>query len=188
MDRIENAPAAPETRTPRREGSQSKLPPILLAIVTAAVLLRIVTGLAGRQNAEAGPGLVRWVSQEKAASAARSDVRPVLYDFTAAWCMPCHRLDTEGWSDPEIAALVNGSYEPARVMDREREDGRNSGPVEELQRRYSVTAFPTLIVASPDGLLMAKHEGYGGKERLRRFLEEARHQSPRPQEGVAGRP
>jgi thiol:disulfide interchange protein len=180
MDRIEDLPAPPEAGTRKPEGSQSKLPPILLAIVAAAVVLRIVTGLAGRTSSEAGPGLVRWVSHEKAASAARGDARPVLYDFTAAWCMPCHRLDTEGWSDPEIAALVNGSYEPARVVDREREDGRNPGPVEELQRRYSVTAFPTLIVASPDGLLMAKHEGYGGKEKLRRFLVEARHQSPHP--------
>lgn len=180
MDTIDNPPAAPQARTPGREGSQSKLPPILLAIVAAAVLLRIVTGLAGRQKAEEGPGLVRWVSQEKAALAARRDARPVLYDFTAAWCMPCHRLDTEGWSDSEIAALVNGSYEPARIVDREREDGRNSGPVEDLQKRYAVAAFPTLVVASPDGLLIAKHEGYAGKERLRRFLEEARRQPPKP--------
>ncbi len=179
MDRIEESPpAAPETGARKPQGSQSKLPPILLAIVAAAVVLRIVTGLAGRQKAEAGPGLVRWVPQEKAASAARSDARPVLYDFTAAWCMPCHRLDTEGWEDPDIAALVNASYEPARVMDREREDGRNSGPVEDLQRRYSVTAFPTLVVASPDGRLIAKYEGYAGKERLRRFLEEARRKAP----------
>ena len=180
MDRIENSPAPPEAPAHKREGSQSKLPPILLAIVAAAVVLRIVTGLAGREKAEEGPGLIRWMAHEKAASAARSDARPVLYDFTAAWCMPCHRLDTEGWSDPEIAALVNRSYEPARIVDREREDGKNSGPVEELQHRYAVTAFPTLIVASPDGLLIAKHEGYSGKERLRRFLEEARKQPPRP--------
>lgn len=178
MDRIEDLPAAPEVRTPRREGSQSKLPPILLAIVAAAVVLRVVTGLASRPKPEAGAGLVRWVSQEKAAASARSASRPVLYDFTAAWCMPCHRLDTEGWNDPEIAALVNASYEPARIVDREREDGRNPEPVEELQRRYSVSAFPTLIVASPDGLLIARHEGYGGKDRLRRFLEEARRQPP----------
>ncbi len=178
MDRIENPPVTPEAGARKREGSQSKLPPILLAIVAAAVVLRIVTGLAGRQKAEEGPGLVRWVSREKAASAARGDVRPALYDFTAAWCMPCHRLDTEGWEDPEIAALVNASYKPARVVDREREDGRNSAPVEELQRRYSVSAFPTLVVASPDGRLIAKYEGYAGKERLRRFLEEARRKTP----------
>ena len=45
--------------------------------------------------------------------------------------------------------------------------------IEELERRYSVTAFPTLVVASSDGRLLAKVEGYGGPDRLRRFLEES---------------
>ena len=87
---------------------------------------------------------------------------------------PCHRLDTEGWGDARVASLVNDSYLPARVVDREREDGKNPAAIEELQRRYSVRAFPTLVVADADGREIAKFEGYGGKEKLVRFLEESR--------------
>jgi thiol:disulfide interchange protein len=183
MDTTEENPRfAPEADDPKTQGSQSKVPPILIAILAAAVLLRIATGLADRQKNDAGAGLVRWQPREKAAAAARSDAKPILYDFTAAWCSPCHLLDTEGWGDSQIAAFVNASYEPARIVDREREDGRNPGAIEELQRRYSVAAFPTLVVATPDGRLIAKYEGYGGRERLRRFLEEARNKAPSPEE------
>lgn len=162
-----------------QSGPQSKLPRILFWLLAAALVFRIVTLVAGRGTKEEGAaGLVAWRPREKAAAAARSEGKPVLYDFTAAWCVPCHRLDTEGWGDPRVASLVNGSYLPARVVDREREDGKNPAAIEELQRRYSVRAFPTLVVADADGREIAKLEGYGAKEGLVRFLEESRRKTP----------
>lgn len=122
--------------------------------------------------------VVRWRPRESAAAAARSEGKPVLYDFTAAWAGPCHRLNTEGWGDSRTASLVNASYLPVRVVDREREDGKNPASIEELQRRYSVTAFPTLVVADPDGREIAKSQGYSGKENLVRFLEGSRSKKP----------
>ncbi len=171
MDRTDAAPFA-------RAQSQSRLSPVLAWALAAAVLLRIVTAVMDRGVAESGGGLIRWQPREKAASLARASGKPVLYDFTAAWCVPCHRLDTEGWGDSRVASLVNGSYLPARVVDREREDGKNPAAIEELQRRYSVRAFPTLVVADADGREIAKLEGYGGKESLVRFLEESRGKTP----------
>jgi thiol:disulfide interchange protein DsbD len=163
-------------------GSQSKLPRILFWFFAAALVFRIVTVVVGREKKEesSAAGLVAWRSHEKAAAAARSEGKPVLYDFTAAWCQPCHRLDTEGWEDSGVASLVNGSYLPARVVDREREDGRNPAAIQELQRRYSVRAFPTLVVADADGREIAKFEGYGGKEKLVRFLQESRDKARAP--------
>jgi len=162
-----------------RSGLQSKIPPILFWLVAAAVVLRIVTAAVDRGKKDEGSGLVRWRPHEKAAAAARSQGTPVLYDFTAAWCPPCHRLDTEGWGDSRVATLVNDSYLPVRIVDRGREEGRNPAPIDELQRRYSVTAFPTLVVADTDGREIAKVEGYRGKDALVRFLEESRKKPPR---------
>ena len=163
---------------PRRDGSRSRIPLIVLAVLAAAVLWRIVTGLPGRQSGDEGAGLVRWQAPGEVEAAARGAGKPVLYDFTAAWCGPCHRLDTEGWADPQIASMVNRSYMPARIVDREREDGRNPPAIDELERRYSVGAFPTLVVAAPDGRPIAKMQGYGGPERLRQFLQESSTKAP----------
>ena len=153
-------------------GPQSKLPRVIFWFFAAALVFRIIVAVRGEKE-DGGAGLISWRPQGAAAAAARSEGKPVLYDFTAAWCQPCHRLDTEGWGDASVASLVNGSYLPARVVDREREDGKNEAAIAELQRRYSVRAFPTLVVADADGREIARFEGYGGKQKLVQFLEDS---------------
>jgi len=155
-------------------GPQSKLPRILFWFFAAALVFRIITAIAGREKKEdAGAGLISWRPQGTVETAARSERKPVLYDFTAAWCQPCHLLDKDGWGDASVASLVNGSFLPARIVDREREDGQNPAAIAELQRRFAVRAFPTLIVADADGQVFGRFEGYGGKERLVRFLQDS---------------
>ena len=140
-----------------------------------AVLIRVGTGVLhrGSSGSSEAVGLVKWESLEKAPAASANGGKPVMYHFTAAWCGPCHRLEAEGWGDPEIAGIVNQSYVPVRIVDREREDGRNTGSIEDLEKKYSVSAFPTIVIASSDGRVLAKVEGYGGPDRLRRFLQES---------------
>jgi thiol:disulfide interchange protein len=165
MDRSEGLPAA------TRKGSQSKLSPILLWILLAAVLLRIVTAVTDPGKRKT---LVSWIAADMAATAARAESRPILYDFTAAWCAPCHVLDREGWNNREIAALVNERFVAARIVDRQREEGKNTPAIAELQRRYGVEGFPTLVVASADGREIGKLTGWRGRETLAKFLRESR--------------
>ena len=65
-------------------------------------------------------------------------------------------------------------FVPVRLTDRQREEGRNSRSVEELERRYGVKAFPTVIFADADGTERARMEGYGGREEFRRVMESIR--------------
>jgi thiol:disulfide interchange protein len=163
--------AGPES--PVRSGSRS-VSAALFWVLAAAVALRVATFLAEKRPAEKGHAtLIHWVAHEEAPATSRSVSRPILYDFTAAWCPPCHLLDREGWNDPNVAALVNRSFVPARVVDRLREEGRNRPELDSLQRRFEVSAFPTLVVASADGGEIAKFEGYRGREALVEFLKEA---------------
>ncbi len=162
-------------------GSQSKLSGAIFFVLLAALLFRVVSGVmeksdAGRKAAAPGadPPLVRWVAAEKARRDAASAGRPVLYDFGAAWCGPCHQLDKEGWGNAELAGYANGAFVPVRVTDRESEEGKNPPLVEELQHRYAVSAFPTLVVASADGKEIARMEGWAGRDGLKEFLERSK--------------
>ena len=181
MDRTDTAPLAkseppdpgPADRQRVSSGSQSKLSSVFLWVLLAAALFRLVTSVTSKKDGQAG-GLVHWVTPSTATTAARASGKPILYDFTAEWCGPCHVLDSDGWSDAKVAAMVDASYVPARVVDRLREEGTNPAWLDELQRRYRVEAFPTLVVAAPDGREIAISQGYGGKQKLIAFLEGSR--------------
>ncbi len=178
MDTTET-PAPSAGLSPR--GSQSRLSAALFFVLLAALLFRVVTAVTDRsarpeaaRTPASAPPRVRWVPPEKAATLSEASGRPALYDFTAAWCAPCHRLDEDGWSDEELAAIANDTFVPARVMDRSREDGKNSAVVDELQSKYGVEAFPTLVAAGADGKELARMEGWGGRDALEKFLKEAK--------------
>jgi thiol:disulfide interchange protein len=136
----------------------------------AAALFRIVTGVMDRGPGE--NGLIRWEAREKTRALSQAGGRPILYDFTAAWCGPCKLLDRD-WNDAGVAEKVNASFVPARIVDRVREDGRNAPDVAEMIQRYEISGFPTLVAAAPDGTMIAKLEGYRGRAALLEFLEQA---------------
>lgn len=159
------------TETPPFPRSQSRLSPVLFWALLAALVLRLVTGVMDR-SADGGVGLVHWQPREKAAALARASGKPILYDFTAAWCAPCKLVDRD-WEDPALADQVNDAFIPTRVVDRAREDGRNLPEISELQRHFEIVGFPTIVAAYPDGRLIAKTDGYRGKDAMAQFLAEA---------------
>jgi thiol:disulfide interchange protein len=159
------------TETPPFPRSQARVSPVFFWAVLAALVLRVVTGVMDRGAADA-VGLVRWQPREKAAALAKASGKPILYDFTAAWCAPCKMVDRD-WEDPALADQVNAAFVPTRVVDRAREDGRNSPEIAELESRYEIVGFPTIVAATPDGALIAKTDGYRGKDAMAQFLEEA---------------
>lgn len=180
MDRTDaEPPSGPGPPSPGAGGgSQSRLSPILFWVLLAAVLFRLVTTVTDKDRKETGPGLVRWQSHEGALAAAGKTGKSVLYDFTAAWCVPCHRLDQEAWSDDAIAEKVNAGFVAARVVDRQREDGKNTPAVQELHRRYNIQAFPTLLVTDASGREIGRSEGFRSREAVTRFLDESRSAPP----------
>jgi thiol:disulfide interchange protein len=154
-------------------GSSRATPPLLLGIAVALLILRVAAVLYGSRHPSRAVDLVEWRPAEEAVALARSLGRPILYGFTADWRGPCQAMARDVFADRQAAREISRLFVPVRVLDRAREAGRNTPDVAALQARYHVRAFPTLVIASPDGGDPVVIEGYPGRSALLRQLARA---------------
>jgi len=155
MPRVEPGPAL--------SGSTRARPTVLLVAAAALMIARVATGIYEERHPTSVPDLVRWQPIEGAEAAAREQKRPVLYDFTAEWCVPCRAMQREVFGDLESAQEIERVFLPVRVLDRMREEGGNAPEVDSLQRRFRVRSFPTLVVVPHGGGDPVVIVGYQGK-------------------------
>jgi len=159
----------PAAGPPPRTGSPRRDPMLLLVVAVVLLVLRAVLGLReappqATPGPLSGPDVVHWRTLEAGLAETRASGRPILYDFTAEWCPPCRMMQREIFADPRAAAEIESRFVPVRVLDRQREEGRNARWVDSLQARYRVNAFPTLVVARVDGRESSRLEGFMGRD------------------------
>jgi thiol:disulfide interchange protein len=157
--------------------NQRAVPIALIAVAALFVIARVVSLWLAPEEAEEpkrSKAGVRWVPVANAQEVARRTGKPILYDFTADWCQPCHLLDDAVFENPKLAAKINDRFVPVRVLDRQREEGRNSPEVQALQSRFAVEGFPTVIFADVDGNVKEKVVGFGGAEAFEQAMERVR--------------
>src|SRR5262245_14160994 len=84
--------------------------------------------------------------QAAAVSASLASGRPVMMDFSADWCVPCHELELSTFSDPRVVA-------EAKRFDRYKVDltKYDSPEAEELRKRFAIPGVPTVLFLAPDG-------------------------------------
>jgi thiol:disulfide interchange protein len=152
--------------------NQRSVPIVLVIIAVALVAARI--GAQWFTPEAPASGLVHWLPIQEVGPVAAQTNKIILIDFTAEWCTPCHHLDAEVFGDPALAAEINKRFLAVRVTDRKREEGRNSPLVAQLEQRYGVNSFPTLVFIDADGTERGRMEGYGGREEFRRVMESIR--------------
>jgi len=160
--------AVPEGMATRGPTRRDPMP-----LVWAAGLLfagRIATGVWTAFSPVAEADYVAWHAIAGAEAESRKTGKPVLYDFTAEWCGPCGQLKREVFGDKAAAERINTKFIPVRVTDRQSEEGRNPPEVADLQKRYGIEAYPTLVIA-PVGATPRFQRGYGGKESVMAWLE-----------------
>jgi tetratricopeptide (TPR) repeat protein len=90
--------------------------------------------------------------------------RPLFLSFHTEDCFHCRRLEAGPFKDPAVVGLVNERYIPLHV------DGNRSPRLAEALR---IQAYPTMIIASPDGKILAFIEGYQDARPLHDHLQRA---------------
>jgi thioredoxin-like negative regulator of GroEL len=112
----------------------------------AAALVLLAT------QAPAAAQEVRWRHDYQAARAeAQQTGLPLMIDISAEWCGPCKRLDATTFRDPRVVKLLNERFIPVKL------DGDKH---EQLVQSMGVDAFPTMILAGPDGVIRKALTGF----------------------------
>ncbi|MFB3907331.1 MAG: thioredoxin family protein [Candidatus Eisenbacteria bacterium] len=153
-------------------GSTRATPRWLFVLAAVLLIARVATGI--QEHAQARPPVdrVAWVPMEQAEAQAQSTGKAILYDFSAASSRPCRRMAREVFTDSTMARIISTQYVPVQVIDRSREDGRNSAAIDSLQAVYRVRSFPTLVVFHPQTGEHETAEGYESRGKTARFLQD----------------
>lgn len=106
------------------------------------------TGLAATQAAATGE--LTWLENEPAAIALVKETgKPMMVDFTAAWCAACKELDRKTFPVPEVRAEL-ANFVLVKI-DCTEETQENTG----LQKKYGSKSLPTVAFVTKDGKLLS---------------------------------
>ena len=114
-----------------------------------------------------------WTTFADAVSRSRTDGKPVLLSFAAAWSEPATQLGHEVFDDAAAGITVRAAVIPVAIRDRLREDGENPAEIARLEQRFTVDAFPTLVVFSPASGRVRRLAGYPGPAETLRWITDA---------------
>ncbi len=123
-------------------------------------------------SSTASSDVVQWLSVQEGEAEFQKGQKPILYDFTAEWCGFCKKMKVAVFDDKAQAAWINQSFIPVVVMDRRQETGANPPEIANLQSKYQVRGFPTLVVRYP-GNDFKIEVGFSGRDNLLQFLHGA---------------
>ena len=141
----------------------SRGPSLPLRIVFLICLLALLPSWTATR-AYGAEGIDWAPSFELALEQARTEKKIVMVDFFTHWCHWCKVLDEKTYSDPDV---IEASKKMVNVK-------VNAGTYVEIARKYSVTAYPTILFLNPDGSVRMTVRGFQPPERFRPQMESAR--------------
>lgn len=141
------------------------------ARITLIALVWTLTTLS-TAPAQAPSAQVQWRNDYNAARReARERGRPLFLDIGSENCVWCVKLDATTFRDPAVIALLNEQMIPLKV------DGTRERTLVEALR---IQAYPTLVLADPDGKVFETVEGFVEATKLHQSLQRLLASVPAP--------
>lgn len=115
-----------------------------------------------------GRGIAWWTDLARAQAEARARDRPLWIQFTGPWCHFCNLMEREALVDAQVIARSRDGFIPVKLQP----EGH-----EALVSAVGLAGLPATVIVSPDGQIIARHEGYLDSRSFLAFLDS----TPRPQ-------
>ncbi len=148
----------------------SKAAPVLVALIQSLVL---------------APGPVRaapiaWrCDYGEALRESASRRLPVIVVIGARWCRYCRKMQAETFCNPAVAARIADHFVPLLI------DADQQG---ELVEKFKVSALPTVVVISPERMIVARYPGFQSASRLNQHLARYTNTTAKPPSSPPARP
>jgi thioredoxin-like negative regulator of GroEL len=129
--------------------------------VRSCLAVAVLAGLAGSAQAQQ----IHWRYDYNAArKEAAEKSLPLVLDFGTQNCFWCQKLDENTFSDPAVAQVMNAKFIPLKI-NAEREPA--------LAQALRINAYPTVVLAGPDGKILGTVEGFQDAVRFHENLQRA---------------
>lgn len=140
-----------------------------IVVVALAVTVTVFTKSSATPAViKAGDKGIVFIEQDwdKALKQAKTEKKLVFLDIYATWCGPCKLLKKNTFTDEKAAAFFNKNFVNVSI------DGEKGvGP--QLAQKFSIQAYPSLIVADAEGNPVLYTMGYIDANTLIQFAEAA---------------
>jgi len=136
-----------------------------------SLTLVIAAALAALPSIAAAQDTLKWEADLATAQriAAQTN-RLVLVHFWGTWCPPCMEMEKTVFSKPGLGTALHPYYVPVKIQV---EDNLN----QDLVKRFQVEAFPSDIVMTADGRIVARSKGFKPAEQYVGMLNQAAQQA-----------